>query len=123
MHILETTNWTIKNSSDRYDGTYTTSTQYADEDARIAGIRSLISSAPHNVEHYVIVKEFKTNDNHYKGTLNRKEDLPSSANKDDRYFILTKDSNNKIINTVMYVWDGTKWYEEVDDKDYCRTSF
>ena len=123
LHILETTNWTIKNSSDRYDGTYTTSTQYADEDARIAGIRSLISSAPHNVEHYVIVKEFKTNDNHYKGTLNRKEDLPSSANKDDRYFILTKDSNNKIINTVMYVWDGTKWYEEVDDKDYCRTSF
>lgn len=123
LHILETTNWTIKNSNDRYDGTYTTSTQYADEDARIAGIRSLISSAPHNVEHYVIVKEFKTHDGHYKDTLNRKEDLPSSANKDDRYFILTKDSNNKIINTVMYVWDGTKWYEEVDDKDYCRTSF
>lgn len=123
LHILETTNWTIKNSNDRYDGTYTTNTQYTDEDTRIAGIRSLLSSAPHNVEHYVIVKEFRTDDGHYKGTLNNKEDLPSSANKDDRYFILTKDSNNKIINTVMYVWDGTKWYEDLDDKDYCRTSF
>lgn len=122
LHILDTTNWTIKSSYDRYDGTYVTATQYQDEDARVAGIRALIASAPHTAEHYVIVKEFKNVDGQYRGTVNSVSNLPSSANKDDRYFVLTSE-NGKIVNTVMYVWDGTKWYQDLDDKDYCRTSF
>lgn len=122
LHILDTTNWTIKSSYDRYDGTYVTATQYQDEDARVAGIRALIASAPHTAEHYVIVKEFKNADGQYRGTVNSVSNLPSSANKDDRYFVLTSE-NGKIVNTVMYVWDGTKWYQDLDDKDYCRTSF
>lgn len=122
LHILDTTNWTIKSSYDRYDGTYFTATQYQDENARVAGIRALIASAPHTAEHYVIVKEFKNADGQYRGTVNSVSNLPSSANKDDRYFVLTSE-NGKIVNTVMYVWDGTKWYQELDDKDYCRTSF
>jgi len=122
LHILDTTNWTIKSSNDRYDGTYVTATQYQDENARVAGIRALIASAPHTAEHYVIVKEFKNEDGQYRGTVNSVSNLPVSANKDDRYFVLTSE-NSKIVNTVMYVWDGTKWYEDLDDKDYCRTSF
>ena len=122
LHILDTTNWTIKSSYDRYDGTYFTATQYQDENARVAGIRALIASAPHTAEHYVIVKEFKNADGQYRGTVNSVSNLPSSANKDDRYFVLTSE-NGKIVNTVMYVWDGSKWYQELDDKDYCRTSF
>lgn len=122
LHILDTTNWTIKSSYDRYDGTYVTATQYQDENARVAGIRALIASAPHTAEHYVIVKEFKNADGQYRGTVNSVSNLPSSANKDDRYFVLTSE-NGKIVNTVMYVWDGTKWYQDLDDKDYCRTSF
>lgn len=122
LHILDTTNWTIKSSYDRYDGTYFTATQYQDENARVAGIRALIASAPHTAEHYVIVKEFKNADGQYRGTVNSVSNLPSSANKDDRYFVLTFE-NGKIVNTVMYVWDGSKWYQDLDDKDYCRTSF
>lgn len=121
LHILDTTNWTIKNSNDRYDGTYVTATQFTEEN-REAGIRALLASAPHNVEHYVIVKEFKNQDGQYKGTVNDVSNLPTSADKDDRYFVLTQE-NDKIVNTVMYVWDGLKWYKELDDKDFCRTSF
>ena len=121
LHILDTTNWTIKNSNDRYDGTYVTATQFTEEN-RTAGIRALISSAPHNVEHYVIVKEFKNEDGQYKGTVNDVSNLPATADKDDRYFVLTQE-DDKIVNTIMYVWDGLKWYKELDDKDFCRTSF
>ena len=122
LHILDTTNWSINSTSDRYDGTYVTATQFTEEN-REAGIRALLTPAPHNVEHYVIVKEFKNLDGQYKGTVSNIEDLPSSSVKDDRYFLLTFDENNKIINTEMYVWDGTRWYKDLDDKDYCRTSF
>ena len=122
LHILDTTNWSINSTSDRYDGTYVTATHFTEEN-REAGIRALLTPAPHNVEHYVIVKEFKNLDGQYKGTVSNIEDLPSSSVKDDRYFLLTFDENNKIINTEMYVWDGTRWYKDLDDKDYCRTSF
>ena len=96
--ILETTNWSIKSSTDRFKGIFY-STDFSVEGAK--------------AEDYVLVKTINADDK-YIGTLAEEEDLPDTYTIHD----FGKWCN---IGPYVYSWDGYKWYINYNDRDKITT--
>lgn len=95
--VLDTTNWEIKSSSDRYVGSFFT--------------KSFPASG--EVGQYLLYKTIN-NDEDYIGTFTSVNKLPSDYTSQDL-------GKWGVVGNYVYSWDGYKWYQNYRDKDYITT--
>ena len=110
LYALQTTNWTIKNSADRYVGTY-------------MSINDFPTVA--NENDYLIYKQVDKQDEFYVTTVSKPEELPTNLTKEDvgKWAFVTTNVGGKIVNSQKYSWDGLKWYIDWHDKEEIATYF
>lgn len=123
LHTLVDTNWTVKYSSDRYCGTYFNTANFPVVRTDIKG-----QSVELKENDYLILKEPNTEEEDYSkymGRFNSVEELPQSYNETHvgRWAIVTTQGTPYINNTVVWVWSGTEWNYNYDDKYLINTKF
>lgn len=96
---LETTNWSIKSTADRFKGIFYTDTFVVD------GAKT---------GDYVLIKTINV-DNKYIGVIDKEENLPNDYNTND----FGKWCN---IGPYVHSWDGYKWYVNYNDRDKITTA-
>lgn len=94
---LETTNWEIKSSSDKYVGSFFTKN----------------FPASGEVGQYLLYKTINS-DEDYIGTFAAVNKLPSGYTSQDL-------GKWGVVGNYVYSWDGYKWYKNYRDKDYITT--
>src|SRR5574344_1782036 len=111
-YILETTNWSIKNTSERFLGTFLD--------------KNFPASAKEN--DYLIYKKVNSDD-YYKGIITIDTDIPdqsvfptSNVENGDWCFVIEK-INDKIVNSWKYTLNNGSWFLDWSDRDSISTYF
>lgn len=123
LHTLVDTNWIVKNTSDRYCGTYFSTGNFPNKRINIKG-----QSVDLITGDYVIYKEPNKDGDDYEDYIGRftsVNDLPKGYGESQvgKWAIVTTQGDHYIENTLVWVWSGSEWNYDYDDKYLINTKF